>query len=302
MRSLLSHKILIVDNHIGSLHLLDSLLKVNYTVILAKTGTQALTLARRQLPDLILLDVRMPDLDGYQVLEALKVDELTSAIPVIFITGQDRPEDEAQGLQRGAVDYIVKPFNSLVVMARVATQMKLVRQRRMLELLANIDGLTEMPNRRQFNTVFEAEWRRSQRTGLPLAIAMVDVDCFKQYNDHYGHAEGDKVLQTLGQRLQQAAQRPGDLAARIGGEEFVLIMPGTNANHALTVSESLRCQIEALGIKHEFSEVKPLITISIGLATSAELSVDSADALFRQADERLYQAKELGRNQVVGVS
>ncbi|WP_409523085.1 GGDEF domain-containing protein [Nitrincola sp. MINF-07-Sa-05] len=299
MRSLLSNKILIVDDHIGSLHLLDSLLKVDHTVILAKTGAQALTLAQQQLPDLILLDVRMPDLDGYQVLKALKGDERTSAIPVIFITGLDRPEDEAQGLQMGAVDYIVKPFNSLVVRARVATHIKLVRQRRMLELLANIDGLTEMPNRRQFNTVFEAEWRRSRRNGLPLAIAVVDVDCFKQYNDNYGHAEGDRILQALGRHLQLAAQRPGDLAARIGGEEFVLIMPGTDVEHALKVSESLRHQIETLGIKHEFSEVKPFITISIGLATSIEQAIDSSDALFRRADERLYQAKGLGRNRVV---
>lgn len=299
MRSLLSSKILIVDDHIGSLHLLDSLLKVDHTVMLAKTGAQALALAQQQLPDLILLDVRMPDMDGYQVLKALKGDERTSVIPVIFITGLDRPEDEAQGLQMGAVDYIVKPFNSLVVMARVATHIKLVRQRRMLELLANIDGLTEMPNRRQFNTVFEAEWRRSRRNGLPLAIAVVDVDCFKQYNDNYGHAEGDKVLQALGRHLQLAAQRPGDLAARIGGEEFVLIMPGMDVEHALQVSESLRHQIETLDIKHEFSEVKPFITISIGLAISIEQAIDSADALFRRADERLYQAKGLGRNRVV---
>lgn len=299
MRSLLSDKILIVDDHVGSLHLLDSLLKVDHTVILAKTGEQALVLARQQSPDLILLDVRMPDMDGYQVLKALKGDERTSTIPVIFITGLDRPEDEAQGLQMGAVDYIVKPFNSLVVRARVATHIKLVRQRRMLELLANIDGLTEMPNRRQFNTVFEAEWRRSRRNGLPLAIAVVDVDCFKQYNDHYGHAEGDRVLQALGRHLQLAAKRPGDLAARIGGEEFVLIMPGTDVEHALKVSEALRRQIEALGIKHEFSEVKPFITISIGLATSVEAAIDSADMLFRRADERLYKAKGLGRNQVV---
>ncbi|WP_151703147.1 GGDEF domain-containing protein [Nitrincola alkalilacustris] len=299
MRSLLSDKILIVDDHVGSLHLLDSLLKVDHTVILAKTGEQALALARQQSPDLILLDVRMPDMDGYQVLKALKGDERTSTIPVIFITGLDRPEDEAQGLQMGAVDYIVKPFNSLVVRARVATHIKLVRQRRMLELLANIDGLTEMPNRRQFNTVFEAEWRRSRRNGLPLAIAVVDVDCFKQYNDHYGHAEGDRVLQALGRHLQLAAKRPGDLAARIGGEEFVLIMPGTDVDHALKVSEALRRQIEALGIKHEFSEVKPFITISIGLATSVEAAIDSADMLFRRADERLYKAKGLGRNQVV---
>jgi len=299
MRSLLSDKILIVDDHIGSLHLLDSLLKVDYTVILAKTGPQALALARHQLPDLILMDVRMPEMDGYQVLKALRGDERTSMIPVIFITGLDKPEDEAQGLQLGAVDYIVKPFNSLVVRARVATHIKLVRQRRMLELLANIDGLTEMPNRRQFNTVFEAEWRRSQRNGLPLAIAVVDVDCFKQYNDHYGHAEGDRVLQALGRHLQMAAQRPGDLAARIGGEEFVLIMPGTDVEHAMTVSEALRNQIEMLNIKHEFSEVQSCITISIGLATSTEPAIDSADALFRRADQRLYQAKGSGRNRVV---
>ena len=169
-------KILIVDDVIINLHLLDGLLKADYTVLMAKNGQQALQLAREHHPDLVLLDVVMPEMDGFAVLQALRHDARTKNIPVIFITGQDRPEDEAQGLLRGAVDYITKPLNEVIVKARVATHLKLERQRRMLESLANIDGLTELPNRRQLDQVYHGEWECARRNQLPLTVAIIDVD------------------------------------------------------------------------------------------------------------------------------
>ncbi|MGL6045172.1 MAG: diguanylate cyclase [Vogesella sp.] len=292
-------KILIVDDVIINLHLLDGLLKADYTVLMAKNGQQALQLAREHHPDLVLLDVVMPEMDGFAVLQALRHDARTKHIPVIFITGQDRPEDEAQGLLRGAVDYITKPLNEVIVKARVATHLKLERQRRMLESLANIDGLTELPNRRQLDQVYQGEWERARRNQLPLSVAIIDVDCFKQYNDHCGHAMGDRVLQQLAQTIAANLGRPGDLAARYGGEEFVVILPATQSQGAWQLLESMRHTVESMAIPHPASPVSPVVTISAGVA-SLQHGADTPAALLQLADQRLYHAKRSGRNCVVG--
>src|SRR5574343_615128 len=292
-------KILIVDDVIINLHLLDGLLKADYTVLMAKSGQQALQLAREHLPDLVLLDVVMPEMDGFAVLQALRHDARTKNIPVIFITGQDRPEDEAQGLLRGAVDYITKPLNEVIVKARVATHLKLERQRRMLESLANIDGLTELPNRRQLDQVYHGEWERARRNQLPLSVAIIDVDCFKQYNDHCGHAMGDRVLQQLAQAIASNLGRPGDLAARYGREEFVVVLPATQAQGAWQLLETIRRTVEAMGIPHPASQVSPFVTISAGVA-SLRAGIATPAALLQLADQRLYQAKRAGRNCVIG--
>ena len=176
-------KVLIVDDSATNRQMLGDLLSGEYTVLLANNGEDGLDLAREHLPDVILLDVVMPDLDGYEVLKKLKEDERTSSICVVFITGLDAPEAEERGLVEGASDYVTKPFHPTVVKARVALHMQVVRQRRMLETLANIDGLTELPNRRQFDSVFAAEWARATRTAQPLSVALLDVDFFKRYND-----------------------------------------------------------------------------------------------------------------------
>ena len=167
-----TQKVLIADDDIVNRQVLAELLKPEYTVVLAKNGAQALEHAARHLPDLMLLDVLMPDMDGYEVLRRLRADEQTAHISVIFISGMGRPEDEANGLKMGAADYIAKPFNATVVLARVALHLQLVRQRRMLEHLANVDGLTELANRRRFDEVYEAEWQRSRRNGRPLSLAL----------------------------------------------------------------------------------------------------------------------------------
>lgn len=292
-------KILIVDDVIINLHLLDGLLKTDYIILMAKNGQQALQLAREHQPDLVLLDVVMPEMDGFAVLQALRQDVRTKTIPVIFITGQDRPEDEAQGLLRGAVDYITKPLNEVIVKARVATHLKLERQRRMLESLANIDGLTELPNRRQLDHAYHGEWERARRNQLPLSVAIIDVDCFKQYNDHCGHAMGDRVLQQLAQAIAGNLGRPGDLAARYGGEEFVVVLPATQAQGAWQLLDSMRRTVENMAIPHPASQIGPLVTISAGVA-SLRPGISTPAALLQLADQRLYQAKRAGRNRVVG--
>jgi diguanylate cyclase (GGDEF)-like protein len=293
-------KILVVDGSAANRQTLRDLLRGDYSVLLAKDGEEGLALARQHLPDVILLEVVMPDLDGYEVLRRLRQDERTSSICVVFLTGLDIPEAEEVGLNAGASDYVTKPFHAAVVKARVDLHMQVVRQRRMLESLANIDGLTELPNRRWFDTVFATEWARAGRTGQPLSLALLDVDFFKRYNDHYGHAMGDQALRLVARALRKRVRRPGDTAARYGGEEFVVIMPGTSLEGAMELAERLRLGVQGLGVAHKRSSVAICLTVSIGVACSASDGTATGDALLKRADERLYRAKKAGRNRVVG--
>jgi len=294
-----AQKVLIVDDSATNRQMLGDLLQTDYMVLLAKDGEEGVDLAQLHQPDVILLDVMMPDVDGYEVLRRLKDDERTSSLCVVFITGQDSPEEEERGLVEGASDYVTKPLHPMVVKARVALHMQVVRQRRMLEILANIDGLTELPNRRQFDTVFAAEWARSGRTGRPLSVAIIDVDFFKRYNDHYGHAMGDQALQAVAKSLRKRIQRPADLVARYGGEEFVVVMPDTPRDGAMELAERLRIGIEGLGIPHKRSSAAICITVSIGIASTGPEAITSAEVLMELADGRLYRAKKAGRNRVM---
>jgi diguanylate cyclase (GGDEF)-like protein len=291
-------KVLVADDDAINRQVLSELLKPEYTVLLAKNGAQALELAARHAPDLILLDVVMPDMDGYEVLRRLRAEQQTEHISVIFISGLDRPEDEANGLNMGASDYIAKPFNATVVNARVALHLQVVRQRRMLERLANIDGLTELANRRRFDEVFAAEWRRAQGSDRPLSLALLDIDCFKQYNDHYGHPAGDRVLRSVARSAASFMRRPVDLAARYGGEELVLLMPDTYAAQARHLVGCLCQAIEQLTIAHGASVVAPVLTVSVGGATLSECGTESAAQLLEAVDHQLYRAKRAGRNRV----
>ncbi len=298
MNAVESQKVLVADDDAVNRDVLGELLKPEYTVLLARNGAQTLERAARHLPDLILLDVMMPDMDGYEVLRRLRADPLTEHISVIFISGLDRPEDEASGLKMGASDYITKPFNQTVVMARVALHLQVVRQRRMLERLANIDSLTELANRRRFDEVYELEWQRARRSRRPLSLALLDIDAFKQYNDRYGHPAGDRALRAVARLAAAAMRRPADLAARYGGEELVLLLPETGAIEARQVVAHLRESVLGLQIAHEASNVTPVLSASVGGATFEPGSEEEASALFEAADAELYRAKQAGRNRV----
>lgn len=293
-----SQKVLVADDDAINREVLGELLKPDYTVVLARNGAQTLERAGRHLPDLILLDVMMPDMDGYEVLRRLRGDPQTAHIAIIFISGLDRPEDEANGLKMGASDYIVKPFNQTVVMARVALHLQVVRQRRMLERLANIDGLTELANRRRFDELYEQEWQRAIQSGRPLSLALLDIDAFKQFNDRYGHPAGDRALRSVARTAGAAMRRPGDLAARYGGEELLLLLPETDAQSAHAIAETLRAAIAGLAIPHEASSVAPVLTVSIGGATFDPAGDEQPFELFEAADAQLYRAKQAGRDQV----
>ncbi|RCW75968.1 diguanylate cyclase [Pseudorhodoferax soli] len=299
MDSNVRQTVLVVDDSALNRQMLTDLLRSDYAVISARNGEQGLELARQHQPDLILLDVVMPGLDGHEVLRLLKADGRTAVIGVIFITGLDSAAEEERGLRAGASDYVVKPFHAAVVRARVALHLQLARQRRLLEQLARIDGLTEIPNRRHFDGMLAQETARASRGGVGLALVLLDVDCFKQYNDHYGHAKGDRALQSIARVLQAGLRRPADLAARYGGEEFVLLMPDTDLDGAAGRAERLREAVEQLGLPHAWSDAAPCVTVSMGIAHAARSEDLSGAALLLQADRRLYVAKRTGRNRVV---
>jgi len=290
--------LLIVDDEKQNRTLLTELLKDDHHLILAKNGEQALQRARSHLPDLILLDVLMPDMDGYAVIRALKNDDLTRDIPVIFVTALDSAGDEEQGLELGAVDYISKPFHPSIVRARIRNHLQSVQQRRLLEQLAMLDSLTGIPNRRRFAQVFDQEWRRCQRDIAPLSLIVVDVDHFKDFNDTHGHAAGDQVLRQVAATLRATLRRPADFVARYGGEEFVILLPGIDRQGARALAEHARREIEALSISHAVTNAMSRVTVSMGGATRIPPEGPPDTELFCLADTYLYEAKRDGRNQV----
>ncbi|NLJ75370.1 MAG: diguanylate cyclase [Firmicutes bacterium] len=292
-------RILIVDDVRLNTKILESALGDEYELSIASNGKEALAMVRTEMPDLILLDIIMPEMDGYEVCAELQRNEKTRDIPIIFLTALEGDENEAYGLELGAMDYIRKPFNVPVVKAKIRNHLELKKYKDLLKRDIRIDGLTRVANRRRFDEAFEEEKGRSIRSGNPLSILMIDIDLFKAYNDAYGHLQGDDVLRLVAKTLEKSLRRPGDLLARWGGEEFVALLPDTDMDGAYIVAEQLRKAIQDLGIVHEQSSIKRVITVSIGAATSVPGDQSSYRNLLQWADEAMYRAKDLGRNRVV---
>jgi diguanylate cyclase (GGDEF)-like protein len=296
-------RILIVDSDSVTSAVLSEILEKDYAISCAKTGADALRQAEKEKPDLILLDVLLPDTNGFDLLLNLKAMDEARDAPVMFITGLASVEDEEKGLMLGAVDYITKPFNNAIVRARVGTHLKIVKQIRTIERLGMMDALTDIPNRRAFDARIKDEWRRTWRRQSPLSLLMLDVDKFKHYNDTYGHPQGDLLLQFVGKTLKACIHRPTDLAARIGGEEFAVILGDTGRNGAAVVAENIRAALEAGRIPYTDADgavCDTLVTVSIGinsLVPGPELLINE---FVQGADKNLYIAKETGRNRVTG--
>ncbi len=293
--------VLIVDDSPVNVQMLGQLLKDEWNVKVATNGKTALNIATSEdPPDLILLDVMMPEIDGYKICQILKASDDTKDIPIIFVTAMSQQEDEAKGLELGAIDYITKPYNVSIVKARVRNHLELKHYRDLLKDASLIDGLTGIPNRRRFDEVLKSEWKRAFRDKKPISVLMADIDYFKRYNDHYGHLEGDECLKRVAECLQNTLKRPADLAARFGGEEFVGILPATTAEGALKIAETYRESVEALQVEHQESPISDYVTISVGVATIMPSEEQGEEKLVRRADDALYEAKEAGRNQVKG--
>ena len=295
-----STTILIVDDQPVYIQALSNLLRGEYHIRVAANGPKALEIAGENTPPaLILLDIEMPGMEGYEVCRRLKENERTNAIPVIFVTARDKPKDEEMGFNLGAVDYISKPFQPSIVRARVRTHMNLKKKTDLLEKLAMLDGLTDIPNRRQLENRLAEEYDRALRNGRPLSLLMMDIDHFKAYNDNYGHGAGDECLRRVARALVQTLSRSSDLAARYGGEEFAALLPETDVRGAFHLAGKIRAAVADLGVVHDYSNVAPVITLSIGVAAHAvETPKQDIMQLLHAADQALYLAKKEGRNRV----
>ena len=290
-------RLLVVDDQPINIQTLYQIFHADHEVFMATSGEQALAFCRgNPLPDLILLDVVMPGLDGLAVCQQLKADPVLANIPVIFVTACMDPADETRALEAGGVDFITKPVNPMVVRARVKTHLTLKAQGDFLRSLVFVDGLTGVANRRRFDEALLSEWRQCQRAGTPLALLMIDIDHFKRYNDHYGHPTGDACLQQVAAVLKAAMQRACDLVARYGGEEFVCLLPGCDQAPALAKAQALQAALAAQGIAHEASPTAAWVTLSIGVAVAQPQAGGSPAALVAAADAALYSAKHRGRN------
>lgn len=290
--------VLVVDDERLNRTAVAELLQSHYRVLLAKDGATALRMARHEAPQLglVLLDVSMPGMSGYEVLIQLRAQEATAHIPVIFITGQSDEAAEEYGLRLGAADYVSKPIRPAVLQARVKNQIDLFLRKRELEQLAWIDGLTGLANRRHFDTALEQLFLRSQHTGSTLGLALVDIDHFKQFNDHYGHLQGDDALRAVARVLRQHAARAGETAARYGGEEFAFIGPGS-AQDLPALLERFRQAVNALRVPHAASP-SGVLTVSVGLVVCHPGQDSSLQALLATADQLLYDAKARGRDRM----
>jgi diguanylate cyclase (GGDEF)-like protein len=290
--------ILVVDDSRTNIMVLSDVLSPEHNLLFASSGLEALKMAASYSPDLILLDIVMADMDGYEVCRKLKNNPGTKNIPIIFVTAMEREEDEIRGLEIGGLDYITKPFSSTIVRARVRIHLELKHHRDRLESLVATDGLTGIPNRRQFDEFLIREWRRAMRSHVQLSLILMDIDYFKLFNDHYGHLAGDDCLRRLAQAIAECAKRPTDLVARYGGEEFACILPDTNLDGALIVANNMRKKVKGLKINHAYSNVVDHITLSLGVATLIPSQGRSRDDLISAADALLYEAKRGGRDRV----
>ena len=271
------------------------------------------------LVNLILMDINMPGKDGIQGCRELKKVFPFQDIPVIIVSGLDQLDNLEPAFAAGAIDYLTKPPHRVELLARVRSALRLkeemdrrqARERELLALtrrleevnhelqrLSTVDGLTGIANRRFCDEFLDREWRRSLREGLPFAVVMADVDCFKAYNDTYGHLAGDGCLRRVAAALQGAMHRPGDLLARYGGEEFIALLPGTDQKGALVVAEAMRSVVEALRLEHGSSPVAPHVTVSIGVASAVPERDARVEEVIVAADAALYGAKRAGRNRV----
>jgi diguanylate cyclase (GGDEF)-like protein len=292
-------RILVVDDDPSIVDLLEAFLQHEYHVSVATHGEQAIDLCRRQLPDLVLLDVMMPGLDGYEVCRRLKSDPATRDVPIIFVTARDEVDEEIRGLEAGAVDFLSKPVHRAIVLARVRTHIVLRQQAAKLRDMAMTDILTGVANRRCVEERLDSEWRRCRRNQVPIAVIMIDIDHFKFYNDAYGHQAGDNCLQHIAAALKKGLRRPGDLLGRYGGEEFLCLLPETTLDRAVERADELGRAVMALNIVHAHAADERVVTISRGVSATVPTGETELADLLEVADAMLYDAKRGGRNRTM---
>jgi diguanylate cyclase (GGDEF)-like protein len=288
------NKLLIIDDDAESLAIAEARLAQEQVEIhCAGGGSEGLALCRSLRPDLILLDVDMPGMSGFEVCKALKADAELCMIPVLFLSGSGNAENKVRGLDLGAIDFVTKPFDSFELRARVRAALRTKRLQDLLIERARIDPLTGLPNRRALMERLQTEWARLQRHRVNFSFIMVDIDYFKRVNDAFGHPVGDQCLQEVARRIQHES-RTTDLPARYGGDEFAVVVPDETVEKARFLAERCRRQIGQIAIAARNESTRT--TASIGVAQAADLP--SFAALIDSADQALLKAKKNGRNRV----
>lgn len=297
--------LLIVDDQPLIVRQIFEIFQEDFHIFMASDGDQCLKMCVELIPDVVLLDVNMPKMNGYDTCEEIKNNASTSHIPVIFVTSSISEEDEVKGFELGAVDFIRKPINPVITWARVLNHVQLKRQSDMLRSLALVDGLTGVSNRFQFDEQFLCDWMSCAREHKPLSLLMIDVDHFKKFNDEHGHQAGDECLRTIAQTISGKIQRPNDLLARYGGEEFACLLPNTDLAGAEKVASDILKSIEQTKILFTDNDEKrqsESVTVSIGVSCQIPLYSGDPKILLKAADEQLYVAKKEGRNRAHSVA
>lgn len=288
-------RILVVDDQPLNIKVAYQILQPDYDVYMATNAAEAMNFCTKEKPDLVLLDVFMPETSGLELCKQLKAKEETKDIPVIFVTGSPDSEQEHQCWVAGGVDFVGKPFSPMTLTHRVKAQLALKQQADQLRQLAYVDELTGLPNRRALSRLFELEWRRATREKTWLGILMIDVDHFKRYNDTLGHQAGDECLRRVSQAIGVICRRSHDVAARYGGEEICCLLPGSNQQALESIGATIVRMVASLAIPHQ-TELGKSVSVSIGGASVIPQIDMSASELLERADRQLYNAKHTGRN------
>ncbi len=307
-------KILLVDDSRSARQLTAAYLAdMGHPAVEAADGNAALALYQQDRPDLVLLDVEMPVMDGYTLAKEIRQNDHDHWVPIIFLSGRVADEDIERGIEAGGDDYITKPVSPIVLRAKLHAMQRITDMRkrllqvsdelqdanRALVKLSSLDGLTNILNRRSFDAALEVEWHRGMRTGRPLALILGDVDYFKRFNDTYGHDSGDKCLRAVAGALSKAARRASDMVARYGGEEFVILMTDTSEQSAMQIGDRVLEAVRNLQIPHIGSKTADHVTMSLGVSTCLPTLSMAPQDLIRAADSALYQAKADGRNRAL---
>jgi diguanylate cyclase (GGDEF)-like protein len=290
--------ILIVDDSPFIINNLTKTLQDDYTVISALSGKDALNLLELENIDLILLDLVLPDLSGYDVCKQLKNNYKTRNVPVIFISDQGEIDDQLSGFALGAIDYMVKPLIEPILKAKIKNHLNLKKRNDKLETLSLFDELTNIANRRYFNKALNREWKHALRNHDFLSLLFIDIDFFKAYNDFYGHLAGDHCLQQIAKALKRSLLRPDDMVARYGGEEFTVILPATNIPGAVEVAQNINNNIANLKILHLMSKINSYVTVSIGVVSMTPTNNFNCIDFVSKADMAMYKSKKNGRNRI----
>ena len=291
--------ILVIDDQTNNIMALTHILSEDYTVLASKSGEAGLEIARNQRPDLILLDILMPGIDGYEVIKQLKHDNRTHNIPVIFISGLNSADDELKGLNYGAADYIGKPFTPAIVHLRVSNQIKMMSYIKRIEKFSMTDSLTDLPNRAAIETHLDNTYQKQGQSRANLSVFLIDIDNFKNFNDNYGHLHGDYVLKQVAAVLRKSFQRTTDFVGRWGGEEFIAVVEGGTPEDNLAIAAIVRENMQRFSTLKKEQVFGENVTLSMGIHCEVPTHLAAIKDYIEKSDQAMYVAKRTGKDRAV---